>query len=675
MSQRLHVLFLLYLCDFFILKCTTLFFYSQVSIDEVKAVLLSALTSSQEYRFDGRKSFKNYQGGSDVHRVLAEEILACVDGLRYMMDRSVVAVVSGMGNGKSRLLDEMKSICFGDQDVVTYCLFCDFENDTDIKELPSLTNLEVIQERVHQEMLDRIMFSLMKGVTDGPCPIGGKCFETYQKSYRWSFNLGDLILAIQVVAPNNTITMVLVDGAHRMDPIPRRAVDFNELYKTSYMREVYSTLSGAILCAPRVFAACSSSTSIIMHKLFEDSSLALKLLVTPPTMTRMPEEIQNSVVLEHEEAFIRLFGEHPRTLEFLVKDTSSTLSDVFTSAAAALEDRYELDDLSPDLVAFLLQRTLTGDGRFRLNEEIGNVTCEYLTRVGLVKIHPSDLNEGMGRPDPWYPLHISALLMLIYRNHSSVLSTWRPYYEGSDAFEQFAASVRCIRSQVCEDNIALKDLHAGADWLKGGDTKVMKMPMQLAASPKKISTKSCAEAAPKTRKQKRPTARGEWKVKLCTQPTEGQKRTLTTSSEDIHNYTILNASDAPAGDFFCRLKRSNDGEHFNEVAQCKCKSESPNASNNQSAPRSDEMKKSVSRGDAFIMISQHPVAEKKKIPKDIIDCAVVGPDNFHAYFGPLSGTVVVNHPHVESRKRNCHSTTTGQKIKTLTGKKIRKNTD
>ena len=246
-------------------------------------------------------------------------------------------------------------------------------------------------------------------------------------------------------------------------------------------------------------------------------------------------------------------------------------------------------------------------------------------------------------------LRISALLMLVYRTNSSVLSTWRPYYEGADAFEEFAASVRCIRSQVCEDNISLKDLHAGARWLKGGDTKVMKMPMQLAASPHMISTKSCDEAARKTKKQQRTTP-GKWKVKLHTQPTEGQKQMLTTSSEDIHNYTILNASDAPAGDFFCRLKRSNDGEHFNEVAQCKCKSESTKASNNQSAPLSDEMKQSVSRGDAFIMISQHPVAEKN-IPKNI-DCAVVGPDNFHAYFGPLSGTVVVNTPHEESRSVN-----------------------
>ena len=669
MRQRLHFLFLLYLCDFFILKCTTLFIYSQVSINEVKAVLLSALTSSQKYRFDSTTPiFKTYQGGSVIRKLLSDEISACQHGVHDKAHKAVVAVVSGMGDGKSRLLDEMKSICFG-QDENVHCLFCNFENGTMAEALPSLRSHEVIRERVHTEMLDRIMFSLMKGVTDGPCPVGGECFETYQQSYQWSFKLQDLISAIQVVAPN-TITMVLVDGAHNMDPVPTRAVDFSELYATSYMRQVFVTLSNAILCAPRVFAACSSTTSIIVRKPLEDGSLARKLLVTPPVMTRMPEEIQNSVVLEHEEAFIQLFGEHPRTLEFLVKDTSSTLSDVFTSAAAALEDRYELDKLNPDLVVPLLQRTLTGDGRFRLNEEIGNVTCEYLTRVGLVKIHRSDLNKGMAE-DRRYPLQISALLMLIHRNHK-VLSTWRPYYEGSDAFERFAASVRCIRSQVCEDNIALKDLHAGADWPKGGDTKVVKMPMQLAESSKMISTKSCDEAAPKTTKE-RPTP-GEWKVKLCTQPTEGQKRTLTTSSEDIHNYTILNASDAPAGDFFCRLKRSNDGEHFNEVAQCKCKSESPNASNNQSVPLSDEMMKSVSRGDAFIMISQHTVAEED-IPEDIIDCAVVGPDNFHAYFGPLSGTVVVNHPHVESRKRNWHSTTAGQKIETPRGKKIRKNTD
>ena len=603
----------------------------------MKSVLLSALTSSQDFRFDNHRPFKKYQGGSIVRELLDKEIKACENGDCDKRSRSVVAVVSGMGNGKSRLLDEMKSICFDVEKEIVYCLFCEFENGTGIPELRSGTDIRDIQERAHKEILDRIVFFLMKGVTGGPCPVGENSFTTYQKRYRWSFALQDLIIAIRVVAPN-AITMVLVDGAHRMDLPHKKTVDFSALYETSYMRQVFVVLSNAVLCAPRVFAACSSPTSLLLRKTAADSPYVAKLLVTPPAMTTMPEEIQNSLVLEHGDALIQLFGRHPRTLEFLVKNTSSTLADIFASAGVAILRDYCLNEVGTDVVVPLLQRTLTGDGRFRLEEEIGGLTCDYLARLGLVKIHPSDLNHCQltGR----YRLHISALLMLFMRNHRdpSVLSAWRPYYEGADALEQFAASVRCIRSQVCEDNITLKDLHAGARWLKGGDTKVMKMPMQLAESSKQISTRGCDKAARKTTKQHPPTP-GKWEVELSTQPIEGETQTLTTSSGDIGKYTILNARSAPAGDFFCRPKRSN-GEHFNEVAQCKSKG--LKTEGNRAVPLSDEMEKCASRGDTFIMISQCPMTDEN-IPEGI-DCAVVGPDNFHAYYGPLSGTVVLDPP-------------------------------
>ena len=81
-----------------------------------------------------------------------------------------------MGDGKSRLLDEMKSICFGVQEEIVYCLFCNFENDTMVQELPSQTNLQDVQKQVHKEILDRLMFFLMDGVTNGPCPVGGSGF-------------------------------------------------------------------------------------------------------------------------------------------------------------------------------------------------------------------------------------------------------------------------------------------------------------------------------------------------------------------------------------------------------------------------------------------------------------------------------------------------------------------
>ena len=598
----------------------------RITIEEVQPFLLRALESSQGFRFDRHRPFEDYQGGSTVLEVIKNEINACVAGKYDKQSRSVVSVISGMGDGKSRLLDEMKSIMQGNasfKEQTCYTLYCNFENGASAERVTLGAGR---RDEVEKEIMDRIMFVLMTAMTDGPCPAKGD-FRTYQKDYHWSFHLQGLITATQDISPN-AIVMVLVDGAHNMDPMQTEGVE--EFYEKSCLRQVFRVLSDTICSSPRVFAACTSITSLLLKKTAGDSPNAKKLLVTPPSITKMPQEVQNSVVLEHSEELLQLFGEHPRTLEFLVDNTSTTLSGIFEAAAASLEEKYKLSDVGTDVIVPLLQRTLTGDGKFRLDEKIGNITCDYLTRIGLVKLRHADLKKI--RSGHRYPLHISALLMLVLRSlGGTVLSTWRPYYEGANALEQFAASVRCIRSHVCEDLITLKDLHAGACWLKGGDTRVVKVPMQLAESSSRISTKGCDKAA----FQEDLKAKGNWKVGLFTRPVEGDKKNLTTSSESIGDYTILNAAGAAGGDFFCRLK-SDSGQHFNEVG--KCKSKSPGASNkNVTLP--DEIEKSVSSGDAFIMISQHPIS--CDIPSNNTDCAVVGPKNFHAYYGPLSGTVIV----------------------------------
>ena len=602
----------------------------------MKPVLLRALQSSQGYQFDRNRPFKEYQGGAAIRNVINEEITACVKGYHDKQERNLVSIVSGMGNGKSRLLDEMKAIMQGNKSFkkrTCYTLYCNFENGTRAEPVPLGDGG---WDQVRKEILDRIMFILMIATTDGPCPRGVNDLRMYGKKYKWNFTLNALIGAIHDVA-SGAIVMVLVDGAHSMDPVPTEGLE--DYYQKSCMRQVYHVLSDAICWCPRVFAACTSVTPLLLQLTATDGPNVKKLLVTPPPMTRMPKEVTNRLVLKHKKKLLQLFGGHPRTLEFLVGNTSTTLSDIFEAAVAALQGQYKLSEVGTDVLVPLLQRILTGDGMFCLDEKIGGITCDTLTRLGLVKIQRSDLNKQATR-GVRYPLHVSALLMLFlrHRDNNSVLTMWRPYYEGADAFEQFAASVRCIRSHVCEDETSLKNLHAGARWLKGGDTRVVKAPMQLAQSVKEISTRSCDEAAPKPSTEQT-NDEGDWRVELCTLPGEGEQQALTTSSGDIGNYTILNAHSAPDGDFFCRLKRSGDG-HFNEVAQCKSKS--LNAKGNQSIGFSDEIGKSVSSGDAFIMISQDdlPVAGNNNIP-DGIHCAVVGPDNFHAYYGPLSGTVVI----------------------------------
>ena len=698
-----------------------------VTIREVEPVLLRALESSQGYKFDRERAFKEYQGGAEVRRVINDEIEACVNdlhsnyiypcvrlrwirfkrdkvmnkeietcvnGFNFKRDRSVVSVVAGMGDGKSRLLDEMKTIMRGNEsfkEQTCYTLHCNFENGATV--LPFTTcDMELKDRRqfVEKEMLDRIMFVLMSTITDGPCPVGSSSFSTYQHEHHWGFTLSTLIHFIQIVSPD-AFVMICVDGADTMDPLlePAHFTDEREIeseekhypscenvrkyrtiYRCSCLRIVFKLLAKTLVTFPRVFAVLSSATSMTRRG---GDYYAKQLEVMPPSITKMPEEVQNSVALKHKDALLQFFGGHPKAMVFLVNNTSTSLEGIFSSAAAALEMTFKHKELGPSIIKPLLQRILTDDRGFVMCEVIGGTTFDTLFRLGLIRISRMYHKTNCSPCD----VDISTALLLLLQRSDNVLCTWKPYYEGADALKNFAASARCIRSHVYEDGISFRQLHSGANlWFLGGnmpvmnvrshsgapwwgvlgpdlgflpfgarlplvlregDTSVKNVPLQLAESAERISTRGCDEAAPKPR-EPHPKTKGNWEVKLNTAPVEGlsvkgAKKTLKTSSETIGDYTILNAHGARAGDFFCRMK-AGSGQPFNEVWQCESKG------SEVEPPFPQNLDFAVSEGDAFILISQHPV-DRPRGPGFGIIRAVLDPTNFKSYFGPLCGTLIL----------------------------------
>ena len=403
---------------------------------------------------------------------------------------------------------------------------------------------------------------------------------------------------------------------------------YQKIYRRSCLKIVFRLLSKILVVCPRVFAVLSSATNMTRPL---GNDYALQLDVTPPSITKMPEEVQNSVALKHKDALLQFFGGHPKAMVFLVNNTSTSLEGIFSSAAAALEMTFKHKELGPSIIKPLLQRILTGDRGFVMWEMIGGTTFDTLFRLGLIRIHQET------RYSPC-DVDISTALLLLLQRSDNVLCTWKPYYEGADALKTFAASARCIRSHVCEDGISFRQLHSGATWEFGADdTSLMKVPLQLAESAKKISTRGCDKAAPKPHAA-HPKTKGNWEVKLNTAPVEGlsvkgAKETLKTSSETIGDYTILNAHGARAGDFFCRMK-TDSGQPFNEVWQCQSKG------SEVEPPFPQYLDFAVSEGDAFILISQHPVKPPRG-PGFGIDRAVLDPSNFKSYFGPLCGTLIL----------------------------------
>ena len=286
-----------------------------VTLEEVKPVLLRALKSSQGYKFDRERAFEEYQGGAEVFEAIQYDINGCVSGTSLKRCRSVVSVVAGRGDGKSRLLDEMKTIMRGNESFkkqTCYTLYCNFENGAPVVPFPTCertTELWARQRLVEKEMLDRIMFVLMSTITDGPCPVGYSSFPIYQHEHDWDFSLRALVKAIETVSPD-AFVMICVDGAHAMDPLlePAHFTDereiesekknnhkYREIYDRSCLKIVFHLLSETLVrCpgCPRVFAVLTSATDMICP--FGDY-YALYLEVTPPSITKMPQEVQNSV--------------------------------------------------------------------------------------------------------------------------------------------------------------------------------------------------------------------------------------------------------------------------------------------------------------------------------------------------------------------------------------------
>ena len=405
--------------------------------------------------------------------------------------RSILFVSSGMGGGKSRVLTELHGIIapvLGAENLLIE-LRVNFENATSVQEHERST-----ARVVHKALLDRIMFHLLRK--------GQESLSAFiSKKQIWGFDLAELVTAIQThmkaaLEKDNVFVLVSVDGAHHMDQKSGTYTDERiysaqrqQWYFDSALREVFRVLHMAMMTVPCVMCAVSSTVTLPLEAVISKSDVLLKALIRPPALTSLPDEIQNPTVLEHKEHFVALFGEHPRTMEFLLNiRNTERVPEIMDACAEELLTRYEAAvKLSPtelnDLLRYSLSATCTP------TSPVGDRVVDDVLSPGLLTLTDKTL-------------HISPVLMYALwrtRTEFPILEYWEPFYNdaGARGFARFIGYVQCVRSQLFSGEVPLEELLHGVRWCTEpkSTAKVKPVPLTFVRAKHRVHTSSKKYAA------------------------------------------------------------------------------------------------------------------------------------------------------------------------------------
>ena len=540
---------------------------------------------------------------------------ACISGETDKQNRSVLVVASGMGDGKTRLLQELVGLAKGVPGLSkfnTVELRVNFENGTFLRDDELENNVDV--EKI---LLDRLLFCMLAPEE--------QMFDAFQKKNQWGFTCGDLVGEIQKMFKEEKDAMVffLVDGIHNLDRV-RPDCDSADWYDNSIQRKMLRVMSGIITSAAYRFVACSSTVSRPVRRAMRGSASVKKAMVSPPVLTRLPKEVTNEVVLEHKEQFLEMFGAHPRSMEVLMTNDGETPAEVFEAAVDKLCEHYKISGyLSAGQLRAVLKYSLGPHAA--ADSPVGDANLETFLQKGLLRI-------CKGR------LIVSPLYLMIERKSAiekgdgSVtghpLFGWQPFGHGhEDAFEKYVAWVRCLRSRVFEGEVTIERLHHGVQWVSPKpDIRISSTPLELCAAAHQVHTASKGKAHTISDKKRIE----DWKV-----ATKGAKRV------DPLQACIVNAKGAAAGDVFSSAQTSAGVRLNNEVIQAKAwlkgKEELPPAEVLKNA------KASASSGDLYLLVTRKTVtdtalAELQATVCDGVHVGVVRSENFNEYYGPFAGT-------------------------------------
>jgi len=190
-------------------------------------------------------------------------------------------------------------------------------------------------------------------------------------------------------------------------------------------------------------------------------------------------------------------------------------------------------------------------------------------------------------------------------------------------FETFCCYFRILRSLGFEDGqeVPLMTLHSGCK-LQDYETMVVNRHLKYAKAVHQYGTASTATAA----------------EDIVT------KYNGTLDASHQLSYVILNAPNAPAGDFFLSIKtliQCTQAKIVREVGQCKLVQKKLTQ-----GMYDKEREKSIRQGDIFMLYTTTEISDDFKLP---VRSGIVDSSCWQSYFGPFAGRAFIASRYLNSR--------------------------
>ncbi|KAJ9447996.1 hypothetical protein DIPPA_11749 [Diplonema papillatum] len=569
-------------------------------------------------------AFGTFQAASwDGRKVIVDEFNSCKRGEYDKQKRHIIFVGSGMGSGKSRVLTELSEIVkpLLDPDSEFIELRVNFENSTGLREGENDANVEKV-------VLDRIMLHLI-GKNDDVQSIG--------RAWVWGFSLGQLVIEVQEClkegdANKTVFVLVSVDGAHQLDTIAgcyrdeSIYSDRQGWYRKSRLRQLFVVIHRAMVSGPHVMCAVSSTVTLPVLNVVDGSNTMNKRIIQPPAMTSLPSEIENAFVRKHAAAFVSQFGEHPRTMEFLMHTRADDMAGILQDCATEMNIRYDLGkDLEVGELNDLLRYSLSAG--HKAASPVGNkgrVVDDMLGR-GLLTLVDTTLRIS---PVFLYSLHL--------RNRAAtqfpVLCGWKPLVNDicASSFEEFVGFVQCVRSHVFKDEQLLQQFLHGVRWLTSGNPYVVPAPLAFVKAKHQLHTDS--------------KNRGQTLSKILRLDNPDHLVDSRDKQIPLKGHCVQNAAQASAGDLFFLLDTPTE-QKIHVVTQAKHGGQGVGEARLSEDETVKNAPSAAVSGDVYLLVT------KKKAPFDEplrtavaegVHVGVVDSSNFESHFGPFSKSFAVS---------------------------------
>ena len=587
------------------------------TVEKELATNISHFLEDAPHELEKIKAFEDFQadgweGLNTLGKAFEEVLSTGVD----KKARSIGVIHSGMGDGKSRTLQELVGLLKAHEKCKEALvgkniieIRITLENATMLSggERPAYAASEdkLVKD---EEKLRAVGQSLIRRIVPR---LTGKRFDP---TTTYDFSIATLMKKISKLQANAVIVL-LIDGVHNFDP---KATT----YEGSLVQTLFDVVQEAILVEHiRVFAVCAATvkTDDFVARGMQSTEVP-KYLVAPPVLTEIPQKVRGKathpLVQEHASYFLGLAGRHPRALAELcmVDHSVSALSTLLNKGVDALHNKhYRYSDVTPAVVKELLRCALSRT--CDVKKRVGQRTLGQWASHGLMRIED-------GR------LHMSLLFILIIQRdlqddvlRNMKLDTAVTSATNSCAFEVVIAQMRVARGWAFsteehpyEEGVPVEELHDGVEWCGAGPDK-----KAVGHAPTGVFVA--------------PTRYGDG----CPLPKPLQDSKDANSLAKI----VVNGGGAPSADVFCTLKAGaseDKPEYYNEVVQAKL------SSMEGSKLKMDVNTDAAAEGDVYILISLgRTVSESDRDQlQELLPATSVGivdDTNFDTYFGPFAPPV------------------------------------